>query len=58
MATWTNRDRITSMTDDELAKIIKCPIEGMPEYLGCHEKSCTECICKWLQSASEKTRVN
>lgn len=54
MATSTNRDRIMSMTDEELAKIIKCPIEGMPEYLGCYEKTCTECIYEWLQSTSEE----
>lgn len=43
----TNADRIRSMTDEELAKVIMCPYER--DYRDCKE-GCWECCFKWLKS--------
>lgn len=47
----TNGDRIRSMTDEELADVIHCPLV---EVDGCHTgKSCALCILRWLRSPVE-----
>lgn len=43
----TNADRIRSMTDEELAKVIMCPYER--DYRDCKE-GCWECCFKWIKS--------
>ena len=51
----TNADRIRSMTDEELANIIKCPY-GNPyfdEHLPC-KGSCHDCLLIWLQQPAEE----
>lgn len=48
----TNADKIRSMTDEELAKVIMCDCTmGSAE---CNSKSdCVECCLEWLQQPAE-----
>lgn len=43
----TNADRIRSLSDEELAKVIMCPYDR--DKRDCKE-SCWECCLKWLKS--------
>lgn len=47
----TNADRIRSMTDEELADILRC----VPEYTDCPKGAddCRECILEWLRKEAE-----
>lgn len=48
----TNADRIRSMTDEELAKIVDCACAGLGEY--CRgEGGCDKCMLRWLRSEAE-----
>lgn len=50
--TMTNGDRIRAMTDEELADIICCPINGDTGLcLGIYD--CLACCLKWLKQPAE-----
>lgn len=48
----TNADRIRAMNDEELAKVIMCPLEIVDSNVQCDKglaDSCVECSLKWLR---------
>lgn len=49
----TNADRIRSMSDEELAKIIRCPYE-IDEEPCVNPGSCLDCCLDWLQQPEEE----
>lgn len=53
----TNADRIRSMSDEELAEIIACPMamgEDCEEFALSIESNCVECRLEWLQKEVEE----
>lgn len=49
----TNADRIRSMHEEELAKIIRCPYE-IDEEPCVNPGSCLDCCLDWLQQPAEE----
>lgn len=63
----TNADRIRSMSDEELARIIMCPYDTYGKELPCAKdgiqtmvppEDCNKCCIRWLQSEVEEWRWN
>lgn len=54
--TITNADRIRTMTDEELAKLLlKAPLCRAESRVACRStKSCLECLMEWLQQPEEE----
>lgn len=46
----TNADRIRSMTDEELAKVIMCPYDRDDRDERDCKEGCWKCCLKWLKS--------
>lgn len=49
----TNADKIRSMTDEELAKIICC--QDLKHGNDCFKTSCIDCTIEWLNKEAEQT---
>lgn len=51
---FTNADKIREMSDEELAAIIMCPVNGDgTTCVGVGGKSCIECSLEWLRESAE-----
>ena len=51
----TNADRIRSMSDEELAKVITCP-KVLFDRIDCFDdnRDCNHCALEWLQQPAEE----
>ena len=51
---FTNADKIREMSDEELAAIIMCPVNGDGTIcVGVGGKRCIECSLEWLRESAE-----